>query len=77
MAEALSDLNQGLSLPNRHLYPISSLYYQRAKIFEEMGRTEEAIVDYRDALRLQNGLQALESNNAEIREALKRLGATP
>jgi len=47
--------------------PISTLYHQR----------EEAIADYRDALRLQSGLQILEPNNVEIREALKRLGATP
>jgi tetratricopeptide (TPR) repeat protein len=66
-ADALSDLNTALSLS--HSVPAHH-YHLRGRALEEMGRLDEAIADYRRALRLA-------PNHAGYREALKRLGAAP
>lgn len=64
--EALSDINQALSMK----YPAPYFYCVRGQIFEAIGRTEEAIADYRNGLRL-------EPNHEGCRDALRRLGAVP
>jgi tetratricopeptide (TPR) repeat protein len=65
MDNALRDINKAISLSPRGYY-----YFARGKMLDSLGRTEEAIADYRSALRL-------EPNHKAYEDRLRRLGASP
>ena len=62
---ALADLNLAIQIDPKN----GGWYSSRAWIQETLGRTKEAIADYRQAM-------ALEPGRADSREALERLGET-
>jgi tetratricopeptide (TPR) repeat protein len=72
-AQAIADLNQAIALK-----PVLSIafysYDARAHTYEKQGLTNQAIADYRTALKLASSDPTAAQNPLE---GLKRLGATP
>ena len=65
-AQALVDADRALELSQK----VPSSFYTRAEILEALGRREEAISDYRNALRLAPNVKGYQ-------DALRRLGVQP
>jgi len=65
-AVALKDLNAAIGLNAKS----NLAFYYRAEVYEGLGRKDDAIADYRQAL-------AVAPSDQDSKDALKRLGINP